>query len=133
MATWRRRAIDLFPELRPELNLEDYSIYQLFFDLVPRVEQAHADGDEGFLRRAYGFATWCASQKAKDLWNAAGVAFFEHVFDRWNRRHSVVPWISPEMISNHWGLWERRLNSVQLAELRQLFENRRERKNLERG
>ena len=130
MAVWRRRALETFPELRSELGLEDYSIYQLFFDLVPRVERAHADGDESFLRRAYGFASWCASQKTKDLWNAAGVAFFEHVFDRWNQRQLVVPWISPQIIANHWGLWERRLNEVQLAELRQLFANRREHKYL---
>ncbi len=131
MAAWRRRAIDAFPEFRKELELEDYSVYQLFFDLVPRVEQAHADGDEQFLKRAYGFASWCAAQKAKDLWNAAGVAFYEHVFDRWNQRHAVVPWLSPQVIADSWGLWEMRLNASQLAELRQLFASRREHKYLE--
>jgi hypothetical protein len=131
MATWRRRAIELFPELRQDLDLEDYSIYQLFFDLVPRVERAHAEGDEEVLKRAYGFAAWCAAQKTKDLWNAAGVAFYEHVFDRWNQRHSVVPWLSPQVIANSWSLWEMRLNHSQLAELRQLFANRSDHKYLE--
>ena len=131
MAAWRKRALDLFPELRQDLSIKDYSVYQLFFDLVPRVEQAHADGDEEFLKRAYGFAAWCASQKTEGLWNAAGVAFYEHVFDRWNQRNLVVPWLSPQMVADHWSLWEMRLNVSQLEELRGLFANRRERKYLE--
>jgi hypothetical protein len=104
MAAWRRRAVEALPELRSEPGLEDYGVYQLFIDLVPRVERAHADGDEGFLSRAYGFANRCASQKARDLWNAVGAAFFEHVFDRWHQRHLVAPWISPEVARGHWGL-----------------------------
>ncbi|MFY9550333.1 MAG: hypothetical protein WAU32_04220 [Thermoanaerobaculia bacterium] len=128
MAVWRRRARELFPELSRELAVDAYSVHQLFFDLVPRVEQAHADGNEEFLKRAYGFAGWCGSQNGKDLWNAAGVAFFEHAFDRWNQRHLVVPWLSPQVIADSWPLWESRLNRVQLSELRELFEKRRERK-----
>jgi hypothetical protein len=131
MAAWRKRAIDLFPEFRQDLSIKDYSLYQLFFDLLPRVEQAHADGNEELLRRAYGFAAWCASQKTTDLWNAAGVAFYEHVFDRWNQRLTVVPWLSPQVIADSWTLWEMRLNPSQLVELRQLFADRRERKYLE--
>jgi len=131
MAAWRRRAIDLFPEFRQDLLIKDYSLYQLFSDLLPRVEQAHADGDEEILRRVYGFAAWCASQEPKDLWNATGVAFYEHVFDRWNQRHMVVPWLSPQVIADSWNLWEMRLNPSQLAELRQLFANCRERKYLD--
>ncbi len=126
MAAWRKRAIELLPEFRKDLALEDYSPYQLFSDLLPRIEQAHVDGDEELLRRGYGFAAWCASQDAKDLWKAAGVAFYEHVFDRWNQRRLVVPWLSPQIIADSWGLWEMRLNPAQLAELRHLFANRRE-------
>jgi hypothetical protein len=33
------------------------------------------------LEKIYGFADWCASQKEKELWNAAGVAFYEHLAD----------------------------------------------------
>ena len=126
MAAWRKRAIDLFPEFRQDLAIEVYSLYQLFSDLLPRVEQAHSDGDEELLRRAYGFAAWCASQKTKDLWNATGVAFYEHLFDRRNQRQKVVPWLSPQVISDHWSRRELRLNPAQLAELHQLFADRRE-------
>jgi hypothetical protein len=131
MAAWRERAITLFPELKQELNLKEYSVYQLLFDLLPRLEKAHSDGNERFLKRAYGFASWCAAQKTKDLWNAAGVAFYEHVFDRWNQRHLVVPWLSPQVIADSWGLWEMRLNRSQLDELKSLFAKRREHKYLE--
>lgn len=131
MTVWRQRAINLFPELSRDFSIPDYSLYQLFSDLLPRVEQAHADDDEAFLKRVYGFAAWCASQEAKELRNPVGVAFYEHLFDRWNQRHRVVPWLSPQVIADSWSLWEMRLNPSQLAELRQLFANRREHKYLE--
>ena len=41
MAAWRRRALELFPQLRAELQQPDYSIYMLFFDLLPTVREAH--------------------------------------------------------------------------------------------
>jgi hypothetical protein len=52
MAAWRKRAIDHFPELRQDHSIKDYSLYQLFSDLLPRVEQAHADGDDGVVESA---------------------------------------------------------------------------------
>jgi hypothetical protein len=107
MAVWRRKALALLPEFRRELGLRSYTLYQLFFDLVPAVQDAHRQGDDDLLRRAYGFAEWCLFQKSKDLWNPAGVAFYEDLFhcDRslWER---IIPWLSPEVIAQVRGLWE---------------------------
>jgi hypothetical protein len=36
-----------------------FSIYMVFFDLLPRVRKAHQEGDTETLRRIYGFAEWC--------------------------------------------------------------------------
>jgi hypothetical protein len=105
MSAWRRRALSLFPALGRDLERPDYSVYQLFFDLKPMLLQAHEVGDDETLRRIYGFAEWCSEQSAKDLWNAAGVSFYEHVFDHTEAR-VVVPWLSPRVIANHWTLWE---------------------------
>jgi len=60
------------------------------------------------------------------FWNPAGVCFYEHVFDLkrivWR---DVVPWISPRVIEDCWGLWERRLTGEELERLKELFAKRR--------
>jgi hypothetical protein len=81
MSAWRRKAIELFPDLRSEVEDPDATIYSVFFALLPRCREAHDRDDTSELEKIYGFAEWCASQKAKDLWNSAGVAFYEHLFD----------------------------------------------------
>jgi hypothetical protein len=127
MATWRRKVIELFPDLRREFEEPDCTIYTVFFELLPRVRTAHENGDIETLRRIYGFAEWCFQQKAKDLWNAAGVAFYEHLFDSgqplWGE---IVRWLSPNVIEGVWGLWEFRLPKQQLAEVKHLIDARQE-------
>lgn len=125
MATWRRKVLALFPDLRLDVQRPDFSIYMVFFDLLPRVREAHQDGDIETLRRVYGFAEWCFEQKkAKDLWNAAGVAFYEHLFDSHRSLWpEFVRWLSPRVIEGCWGLWEWRLSEKELAEVRQLIDD----------
>jgi hypothetical protein len=45
MSAWRRKALVLFPELKDELNTGDYSIYQLYFDILPMEQEAHDHDD----------------------------------------------------------------------------------------
>jgi hypothetical protein len=126
MSAWRRRALELFPQLCEELHRRDYSIYMLYFDLLPMVRDAHDAADADLARRIYGFAEWCFEQTAKDLWNAAGVAFYEHLFDEKRYWRHVIPWLSPRVLKGCWTLWEARLTAEELAELRKLIENRRD-------
>ncbi len=35
MANWRRKALALFPELRYDVQLPEFTIYSLFFELLP--------------------------------------------------------------------------------------------------
>ncbi|HEX5444517.1 MAG TPA: hypothetical protein VFW87_11830 [Pirellulales bacterium] len=127
MATWRRKALALFPDLRRDLQRPDFSVYMLFFELLPNVRQAHQEGDADALRRIHGFAAWCAEQNAKDLWNAAGVAFYEHLFDShrslWGE---FVRWLPPRVLADCRALWEARLSVEDLAEIRRLVAERRE-------
>src|SRR5690242_11221551 len=101
----------------------------VFFDLLPRVRIAHQNGDVEMLRRIYGFAEWCFEQKAKDMWNAARVAFYEHLFDDhpslWAE---VVQWLSPQVIKGCSGLWEWRPAEGELAEVKRLIAGRRQRR-----
>lgn len=119
MSVWRRKAIALFPDLRSEVQRPDFSIYMLFFRLLPMVREAHDAEDVDLLRRIYGFAEWCFSQKAKDMWNAAGVAFYEHLFDEARTWGQVIPWLPPQVLEGCWGLWEFRLSQEETTELRE--------------
>ena len=109
MATWRRRAIELFPELQAELNRPDYTINLLFFDLYSAVGEAHRAHDDKRLADIYGFAEWCARQGSQPIWNSAGVAFYEHVFDEPRLSEAVAAWLPADIRANHLGLWEARL------------------------
>ena len=124
MAAWRRRALELFPDLKAELQNPDFTIHQLYFELLPQVKAAHRAQDDVVLRRVYGFADWCRAQRTENLWNAAGVAFYEHLFDTWSDRERVLPWLSPAVIADSWSLWEARLTSEELAELQRSLERR---------
>lgn len=122
MASWRRKVLTFFPDLRRDVQRPDFSIYMVFFDLLPRVREAHQDGDTETLRRIYGFAEWCFEQKAKDIWNAAGVAFYEHLFDSHRSLWpEIVRWLSPRVVEGCMGLWEWRLSEEELAEVRRLI------------
>ena len=126
MAAWRRKALELFPELKQDLTNAEYTIYLLYFDLLPMVREAHEVNNRELVQKIYGFAEWCFDQKAKDLWNAAGVAFYEHLFDFRDDWQKVVPWLSPKVIRGCWPLWEVRLDQNEIDELRALFANRKE-------
>jgi hypothetical protein len=126
MAAWRRKALELFPELLPELENSQYTCYMLFFDLLPMSRRAQEANDSDLLGRIYGFAEWCLVQKTKEPGNAAGVAFFEHVLDQPTHWKAVVPWLSPRVIADCWSLWEGRLSPDELDEVQLLISNRKE-------
>lgn len=107
MATWRRKLVYLFPEKRKEIETEYSSLYLFYLDFLPLTHEAHEKNDENFLKKIYGFSEWCCNQEAKDLWNPAGVSFYEHLFDikriYWE---DVISWLSDDVIDMHKGLWE---------------------------
>ncbi len=121
MAAWRRRALAAFPDLQRELNRRDYSLYFLFADLRELLWDAHERGDEAALRRIYGFAEWCLTRREKALWNPAGVSFYEGIFERRRFWPAVIPWLTPQVVYMVQGLWEWRLPSNELGEVRKLL------------
>jgi hypothetical protein len=99
----------------------------LFFDLLPFVRETHDSGDTELARRIYDFAEWCLNQTTGDLSNAAGVAFYEHLFD--SKRHWVdaIRWLSPDVIAVCRPLWEARLSPEEMSDLRKLLRTERRR------
>jgi hypothetical protein len=125
MAAWRRRALELFPDLRRDLTGSDYSVYMLFFDLKPQLRDALARNDTALVRRIFDFAEWCADQTAQKLWNAAGVAFYEHLFDYPEYSERMLPWLSPTVVYTHWNLWEAMVSRDEWARVAPCLEAKR--------
>ena len=125
MAVWRRRALELFPALRPDLTRRDYTIYLLFFDLRPLLREAFDRSDDELVRRIFGFAEWCSVQTAQPLWNAAGVAFYEHLFDYPEYTARILPRLSARVVANHWELWVAMVGAAEWARIAPSLEARR--------
>jgi hypothetical protein len=122
VSAWRREAIAAFPELRTQLNRvqEIGSPYDLWFELLPLVVEAHRDGNDDLLRRIYGYAQWSRRQ-TWDLENAVAVAFYEHLFDQRWMRPLVPSWLSRDIIEDIRPLWESRLPADEMREVEKLL------------
>jgi len=51
MTDWQQKALELFPDLQPDIEEEGANIYTLFFELLPRCEAAHVAGDTSELQK----------------------------------------------------------------------------------
>lgn len=121
MTTWQQKALELFPDLQSDIEEPDANIYTLFFELLPRCETAHVAGDTLELQKIYGYAEWCSFQQEKDLWNAAGVAFYEHLVDEPLMKEQIPLWLSPEIFEQVSGLLEWRMGPAAFALLKSRY------------
>ncbi len=124
MEIWRQKALAEFPCLRADLSDNGFSVYMLFFELVPMVREAHRTSNTDLQRRIYEFAEWCFSQEEKDLWNSAGVAFYEHLFDEPDHWEQTVSWLSLGVIEGCWSLWTYSLSYLEVRRLRAFIQRR---------
>jgi hypothetical protein len=133
VSRWRQRALQTFPELKREVSdkKEIGSTYDLWtFYLYSMVREAHARGDRDMLQPIYGYAAWSSRQPAKNVWNAVGVSFYEHLFDRHQKEEwidEVAGWIPSDVVRRVWPLWEsgpHAMSPVDLARLRKALDVR---------
>jgi hypothetical protein len=121
VSAWRRRALETFPELRAELESRDSTIYDLFFTLLPWCRDAHTSGDVTALSRIYGFAEWCARQPAEELWNSAGVAFYEHLGDSPVTLAAIPKWVARDVFEDVAELLAARIGEEKVMHLRRQY------------
>jgi hypothetical protein len=121
MSTWRRKALELFPDLRTFLDAPDTTLMLFFFELGGEVKRAHRADDDARLRAIYSFAEWCARQPGEELWNPAGVGFYEDVFDDPLLREKVALWLPYDIRADHEGLWELMLKPADFAALKKML------------
>lgn len=120
MAEWRAKARELLPALHPAVD-QDWSCHVFLSELLHLVWDAHRVGDDEMLERIYGFVRWCFDQPGQFLANAAVISFYELVFDEWELRHQIAPWLPSEVVSRVRPLWEWRLPAVRMAEVDRLL------------
>ena len=121
MATWRRKAIESFPELREDLNDRKFTIYMLFFELLPLSRKAHRGGNRKLLQTIYGFSQWCAEQRTGDVNTKAALAFYEHLFDEPELWERVASYLSTEKIRAYWPLIAAHQDPERLMALRKFL------------
>jgi hypothetical protein len=122
---WRRRARQLFRQ-HLHMDLTDYiepdsSLYEVFFALLPLCRECHRKGDRQALKGIYGFAEWCFQQEEQDLWNPAGVAFYEHLVDEPITRDALAEWVKPEVFAGVVGLFECRMEPEEFRALTEQY------------
>ena len=121
MSAWRKKAIECLPELRKEFEQPGTSIYDVFIELLPATVEVHKQKNEARLRKLYDFADWCFRQKEKELWNAAGVSFYEHLGDYKETLSAFPKWIKPDIYSDIRPLLQRRLAEIDLENLDKMY------------
>lgn len=117
MSVWRKRAIECLPELRKDFEDPHASIYIVFSDLLSAAVNFHKINNIDRLQKIYDFAEWCFRQKDKDLWNAAGVSFYEHLGDYAETRQEMRRWVKPDIYSDIRGLLELRLSNEEMKQI----------------
>ena len=120
---WRQLAQSLLPEVYGEERPD--SLYA-FFSLLRHRGYAALRANEGDLTvRVHAFADWCARHREKYIWNAAGVGFYEHLFDGDATIEDIAPWLSQRTFADIRGLLEWRLGSEKAKEIDQAMKGRR--------
>ena len=108
MEEWKRKALELLPELNNEI-LESDNPMGLWIEVVYSFDEAYEEPrNEGFIRRVYEYEDWCLKQDegetASDhLPTCVVTAFWEHIPTNKASREDMPRWFTLEdvMLNQH--------------------------------
>ena len=111
MSKWRKVALEFFPDRRFQNSRDYFSVYMIWFDLLPSTVSAHELNDTDTLQKVYKYAEWCWTQKGKssETYNAVCVAFYEHLVDEEVTCEAIPVWIKPEIFKDLQNLFKSRM------------------------
>lgn len=110
--------MECLPDCKKEFESRDTNIYLVFSVVLSSTVEAHKNNDTAQLKKNYDFAAWCFSQKTtKHLWNAAAVAFYEHLGDHPATRQAMSQWITRETYDHIRVLLELRMDEAMMKEV----------------
>lgn len=114
MSTWRKKAIEIAPELKHEFQDADLSLHLVFSSFLSLLKEAHLANYKERIRKIYDYAEWCFTQKDQQLWNAAGVSFYEHLGDDEITLSQLPKWSKKDIYKEVRELLKLRLSEKQL-------------------
>lgn len=121
MSVRRQKALNCLPENKTEFEKPAASIHTVFSELLHATVKAHKWNDTEKLRLFYGFAEWCFRQNAKELWNAAGICFYEHLYSYNETREAFCKWIEKDTYKDVRVLLELSIKESELKKLDQFY------------
>lgn len=121
MSAWRKKAIECAPELKKEFEDPELTIYSVFMELLPLTREAHKVNNTDKLKKIYDFAEWCHKQKDKNIWNAVGVSFYEHLADYNETFNEFTYLIKKEIYIDIRNLLNQRIEDVKIKTLDEYY------------
>jgi len=91
MSTWKNKAIECLPEHKKDIEGAD--IFEVYLLMNRVFKRAYEENNQEKIRSIYAYAEWCFTQKHKELWNAAGVLFYEHLIDDLEIKREIHKWL----------------------------------------
>jgi hypothetical protein len=121
MSTWRKKAIEISPELRKDFEDPDFEIYSVFSELLTILENSFKAKDLEKIENIFSYAEWCFRQKEQKLWNAAGVSFYEHLGDSSETFSNFTTWVKKDIYLDIRGLLQLRIKEEKLKILDKFY------------
>ena len=125
MSSWRKRAIEVLPERKKELEDPDLSVYSVFTEMLTALEEACKANDTEKIANIYDYAGWCHTQKDQKLWNAAGVSFYEHLADEDAVFASFKTYVSKEIFASIRNLIAHRFDDKKIKALDDYYRSKK--------
>lgn len=121
MSTWRKKAIEIAPELRKDFEEPNIEIYSVFSELLTILENSFKNKDIEKIENIFNYAEWCFRQKEQKLWNAAGVSFYEHLGDNIETFANFTNWIKKDIYFDIRALLQLRIKEEKLETLDKFY------------
>jgi hypothetical protein len=125
MEEWYKKAIEAFPDLIDHFAMDGDTTYGVFSALCYTMENDWLpSNNRQEIQKAFDYAHWAADQEEDDLWNAAGVGFFEHVFEKMDYFGIVVSYLTKDDVRAYMDLWEMFCEKGRFEELQDKLKQR---------
>lgn len=93
MSEWRRKAIELLPELEKTVAAAG-SPMALWIDLHLAFARGHEQKNTALLQQILKYARWCWAAESDDTVTAVHCAFFEHLPEYPGMRRDIPRWFT---------------------------------------
>lgn len=127
MSTWRRKAIDIIPELKAGIEFCETPSY-LWVELTEAFFRCVESGNDELAKKIIRYASWCTSPHAGDDSNATHQAVYCGFLESITNYHNYFPlfnkWFSQDEFEKYKGSFQAALNERDYKKLEDTFYER---------